>query len=142
MKRIHPRGFTLTEVMVSIVLLMAIMSLVGNVCHRVNRIWFDVDHHRVAVNELSNHLEELTAMTPDQALVALKSIEPSDSCRLTLNAPELSGEISEDSLGQRVILRINWKQPFAANPVEMSGWIVSPQQEPEPTDISNSEVEQ
>jgi len=128
-------GFTISEVIVSTVLLMTIMSLVGAVCHRVNLIWFDVNHHRVAVSELSNQLEELTTMTHDQAAVAVKSIEPSESCRQALPAPQLSGEIFEDQLGTRVLLKINWTRPNACNPIEM----ISAQQEASSGDISNSE---
>ena len=137
--RSYRGGFTMTEVLVSAVLLMTIMSLVGTVCHRVNRIWFDVDHHRVAVSELSNHLEELTAMTLDQAAVAIKSMEPSESCCQALDSPQLTGEIFEDKLGTRVVLKINWTRPIAANPVEMSGWIIPAQQEASPDDLSNSQ---
>ena len=52
-------GITVTEVIVAAVLMMTIMGLVGTVCHRVNLIWFDVNHHRVAVSELSNQLEDI-----------------------------------------------------------------------------------
>ena len=117
-------GITITEVIVSTVLMMTIMGLVGTVCHRVNLIWFDVNHHRVAVSELSNQLEELTALTLDQAAVAVKTIEPSESCRRALASPELNGEIFEDRLGSRILLKINWARAHPAKPVEMSGWII------------------
>lgn len=138
-RRDYRSGVTITEVIVSAVLMMAIMSLVGTVCHRVNLIWFDVNHHRVAVSELSNQLEELTAMTLDQAAVAVKSMEPSELCRRALTSPQLSGEISEDQLGARVVLKINWTRPNVANPIEMSGWIIPAQQEGSSDELSNSE---
>ena len=138
-QRNYRSGFTLSEVLVSTLLMMTIMSLVGTVCHRVNLIWFDVNHHRVAVSELSNQLEELTAMTLDQAAVAVKSMEPSESCRQALASPQLTGEIFEDQLGTRVLLKINWTRPNAANPIEMSGWIIPTQQEASPDEMSNSE---
>ena len=118
------RGFSVTEVLVSAVLLMTVMSLVGTACHRVNLIWFDVNHHRVAVCELSNHLEELTAMKPEQAIAAVNTLKPSAFCCQALDSPELTGEIFKDDLGSRVVLQITWKRPVAANPVTMSGWIV------------------
>ncbi len=132
-------GITVTEVIVAAVLMMTIMGLVGTVCHRVNLIWFDVNHHRVAVSELSNQLEELTSMTLDQAVTAVKTIEPSELCCRALASPELSGEILEDSLGTRVLLKINWNRPQTAKPVEMSGWIIPDQQKGGSDDISETE---
>ena len=140
--RIRRRGFTVTEILVAAVLLMTVMSLVGTVCHRVNRIWFDVDHHRVAVSELSNHLEELTAMTLDQATAAAKTIEPSSECQRSLMSPEITGEITKDQLGSRVVLQINWARPIAANPIEMSGWIIPRQEESEETQEDQSPEDQ
>lgn len=118
-------GLTMTELIVSAVLLMTVMSFVTSLCFRVNLIWSSVGHHRVAVNELSNHLEELTMMTVAEATTAIGALDASEACCRALKSPVLSGEIIEDELGSRVILRINWDRPNDGNPTELSGWIVS-----------------
>ena len=137
-------GITVTEVIISAVLLATVMSLVGTVCFRVNRVWSDVNHQRIAINELSNHLEVLTLLKPEQAADAIKSLEPSQNCSRALKSPALTGEIVEDELGSRVVLRLDWNRPTKSIPTELSGWIVSASEstnEP-PTEKSESEGDQ
>lgn len=133
-------GLTMTEIIVSVVLLATVMSLVGTLCFRVNLIWSDVDHHRVAVNELSNHMEVLTLMKPEQATTAIKSLKPSQFCSRVLKSPVLSGEILEDELGSRVVLRLDWNRPTKSLPTELSGWIIAAPNSP--TEKTESEGEQ
>jgi len=118
-------GLTMTEIIVSAVLLMTVMSFVGSICFRVNLIWSDVNHNRVAINELSNQLEVLTLLKPDQVAVAIESLEPSQACSGALKSPALTGEIIKDELGSRVILRLNWERPVESLPVELSGWVAT-----------------
>lgn len=138
-KRRH--GLTVTEIIVSAAMLATVMSFVGNLCFRVNLIWSDVNHHRIAVNELSNQLEVLTLMKPEQAATAIKSLKPSLDCSRALKSPELTGEIVEDELGWRVVLRLDWKRPNQSLPTELSGWIAAAS-EPSQTEKAEPEGEQ
>ena len=119
-------GITVVELIISAVLLVTVMSFVTTICFRINLVWKDVNHHRVAMGELSNQLEVLTRLTRQEALAAVDAIQPSSVCASSLRNPELSGELVDDDFGSRIVLRINWDRRNPSNPVELAGWIVRP----------------
>jgi len=122
--RRRPRaGTTLIELVVSAAVLMTIMSFVTTLCVRVNWVWKDIGHRRVAVGELSNQLERLTRLTPRQANQELDSLEASDLCRQTLKLPQLNGTLVDDELGFRIVLQLNWQRRYPGTPVELVGWL-------------------
>lgn len=126
------RGFTSVELVVSSVILMTVMAFVTTLSFRVGLVWKDVRHQRIAVCELANQLEVLTLLSPDQAVEAIKNLQPSDGCNRTLTSPELKAALTEDELGTRISLSINWKRRIPGKPIELSGWIIS-----KPTAIEN-----
>lgn len=117
-------GVTAVELIVSAVLLMAIMSFITTLGFRINLVWKDVNHHRIATGELSNQLEEITKMTPAEAKSAISILRPSSLCARSLPNPQLSGELIEDELGNMVVMRINWNRRNPGKPVELAGWIL------------------
>lgn len=122
----HRGGFTMVEMVVSAVLLITIMSFVTSLCFRIDLVWKDIAHHRVAVGELSNQLEEITRMSTAQARAALVSMTPSAICEQTLSSPVIVGELLEDELGNRVVLQINWERRHPGKPVELAAWLAPP----------------
>ena len=64
---IRRRGVSLLELLVSGVVLVTVMTLVTTLCIRISSVWKDVGHHRVAVAELSNHLDRLTRLDANAA---------------------------------------------------------------------------
>lgn len=119
------RGVTTIELVVSAMLLMAVMTFVTTLCFRINLVWKDIGHHRVAVGELSNQLESLQRMTPAEAQAAVESLEPSLLCRRTLRDPELEGELIADELGNRIVLQINWARRNPGQPIELAAWLAT-----------------
>lgn len=119
------RGITAAELIVSAVLLMTVMSFVTTICLRINLVWKDINHHRVAVCELSNQLEELTLLSPPEAQAAIESLQPSAICARSLRKPELAGKLIEDEFGSRIVLQIDWDRRNPGKPVELVGWIAS-----------------
>ena len=119
------QGVTLFEIIIAAIMLVTVMSFVASVCLRINFVWKDINHHRVAVNELTNQLESLTRLSTEEAKTAIDTIKASELCSRTLPNPMLSGEIIEDNIGNRVVLRLNWERPLDnPNPIELTGWIV------------------
>jgi len=118
-------GLTFIELVVSAMLLITIMSFITSICLQTSLIWKDIGHHRAAVNELSNQLERLTRLTPDEARQALGSLQPSAVCSRTLNKPQLSAELIDDNLGLRVVMQIDWKRRNPGKPVELVGWMLT-----------------
>ena len=117
------RGVTMVELVVATGLLVAVMCFVTSLCFRIDSVWKDIGYHRVAVNELSNQLELLTRLSPEEAREAIGSLAPTTVCARTLRDPTLSGEIIEDSLGVRVVLQIDWARKHPGKPVQLVGWL-------------------
>ncbi len=119
------RGIYSIELLVAAVLLMTVMTFVTTLMFRVNRVWSEIGQHRVAAMELSNQLEQLTRLTRDEATLAIKALQPSSLCKSTLPEPTLVGETSEDELGIRIELQINWQRLPPGPPLVLSGWLTT-----------------
>ncbi len=128
----------MVEMVISSLLLLTVMTFVTTLYFRINLVWKNIGHHRVAVAELSNQLESLTRLSPNEAQVAIESLEPSEYCARTLQAPELSGELLDDVLGKRIVLSLDWNRQTPGKPVELAGWLQPVEWQP---DDSNPESE-
>ena len=125
------RGVLSIELIVSTVLLMTVMTFVTSMSFRVNQIWKQIGQQRIAVGELSNQLERLTVLSPDEIQAEIADLRPSDYCARSLDQPELVGVMSDDAIGIRVELKLNWQRRYPAPPIELTGWL--------PTASSNDE---
>jgi hypothetical protein len=123
------RGFTVTEMLVSALLLTTVMSVVGPLAVRGDRLWQDARHGRLALEELSSQLDRLTCLTEDQRKAALAELAPSEYTRGALPNPKLSAETVRDQDGQRLVLQLTWKRPAAPGRMTLVGWI-DPRPEP------------
>ena len=126
------RGFAAAELIVATVLLMAAMTFFTTICFRVDRVWKDITHQRIAVNELANQLEALSLMPASEIDSELLSLRISEHCQQALNSPKLTGEAIEDGLGIRINLQIQWKRTPKRQPVELSGWLIDKNDRKEP----------
>ena len=107
----------------SMILLVSAMGLASTLIHRVNHLWSDAQNYQFAVNELSNQLQQLVPLSPDDAKDAIDAIAPSDACKDTLREPKLVGVLAEDELGSRVTLQLTWKDRGEAKPIMLSAWL-------------------
>ena len=117
-------GLVKLELLVACLLLVTTLSLALSLCHRINSVWRDVSHHRRALDELSNQMDELTRMSPEQVSAALDQLQPSPECQAGLPEPRLSGRLVPDSLGQRIELQMQWNARVASPTIRLAGWIV------------------
>jgi hypothetical protein len=116
-------GFTMIEAVVSAGLLLVVMTFVVQMTVRVDGVWKDTTHHRVALQELSNQLESLTQLSVDDARERLGNIEVSDEVQSTLHDAVLSGDFIDDEFGQRIELQLKWNHGRPSKPVRMSAWM-------------------
>lgn len=117
------RGILKTEALVAVVVLVAAINLASTMVYRINRLWIDAQGHQFAISELSNQMDGLTRLSPDQATDALESITVSQACADTLGDAELDGELVKDELGTRVVLKLSWSGRKFGDPLELSGWL-------------------
>lgn len=123
-------GTTMVECMVAAMLLVTVISFVASLTFRIGLVWKDTAHHRVAVNELSNQLERLTLLPPEEVMAALEELRPTQLASRTLSEPKLTGQWIEDEWGGRVVLRLNWRRQHEGKPVEMVGWLATIDDQP------------
>jgi len=116
-------GFTVTEMLVSALLLISVMSLVGPLAVRSDRLWQDARHGRFALEELSSQLDRLTGLPGDRLQAALAALAPSEYAREALPKPQLSGRIMRDRDGRRLVLQLTWERPAAPGHCTLVGWI-------------------
>ena len=120
-------GITSVELIISSILLITVISFVTTICFQINLVWKDIHHHRVAMGELSNQLEELTQLSRVSAEEAINDLQPSSVCVRSLRNPVLQGELTDDAFGTRIVLQINWDRRNPGKPIELVGWITSDQ---------------
>jgi prepilin-type N-terminal cleavage/methylation domain-containing protein len=117
------RGFTLTELLVAATLLVSIFSVVTPLAVRSGRIRQETHRYQIALDELSNQLDRLTAIDEKKLADALDELVPSPQAESELPSPELTAEIIDDADGRRLILRLTWDRPAGAVPLTLVGWL-------------------
>lgn len=131
-------GITAIELMVSAVSLLTIISVVSTLGVRINGVWKDIGHRRVAVCELSNQLEKLTRLPAGDLENELASLEPSEHCLRSLRNAKLQATTEADALGTRIVLSLNWDRRHPGKAVQLAAWLPMPKEpapkEPMPND--------
>ena len=124
--RISRRGTTAFEVIVSFSLLSSVLAFATPLVVRHTRLLASQRHYRLALDELSNQLERLSALAADERAAALEKIGPSDFAAEHLPGAELRGELAESDFGQRVTLRLTWDEPQRSGaPLGLTAWMSS-----------------
>jgi hypothetical protein len=132
-KRPNPRcGASSIEMFVALALVTSVLSLSAPLIVRHGRMLIAHRHYRVALDELTNQLERLTALPAAEVPTAVEQITPSPFASARLHAPKLQARIDSVEIGQRVTLTIIWDEPQRPQaPVSLAAWIVA---EPAPAD--------
>lgn len=121
-----PRGVTLVELLVAVVLMTASVGLIASMTIRIHHVWKEVSYRRVALAELNNQLEHLTRLPPQDLPQAIDNLQASKACLTMLSGVTLEGDLTDDQLGTRITLRINWQRKVPGLPLRLSGWSAQP----------------
>lgn len=130
----HRSGTTLAELLVAAALLITGLTLISKGAVQTQRIWQATRHHQLALDELANQVDRLTAMKPLERAESLASLQPSESLRAILDNPTLNGEAVSDEDGDRIVLSLHWDRVGPAIPVTLVGWIPPSPQVATPTE--------
>lgn len=119
------RGISSVEVIVAFTLLSVMLSVSTSLLVKHGRMLQAQRQYRTALDELSNQLERLTALPPDELEQAVDQLSPSAFAEQQLPGVQLEGELQQADLGRRVILRIWWDEPQRSEaPVSLAAWIL------------------
>jgi hypothetical protein len=119
------RAGTLTlELLVAFSLLTTVLAVSVPLVVRHGRILVTERHYRLALEELTNQLERLSAMPSDEVSAELERLKPSSFIAERLAGVRLEGALQAAEVGQRLTLAITWDEPQRrAAPLKLAGWI-------------------
>jgi hypothetical protein len=123
------------EVFVGLTLLTTVLSLSAPLVVRHGRMLIGHRHYRIALDELTNQLDRLTALPVDEVPAAIQQLSPSEFAAARLPGVKLQSRLESADIGQRVILTITWDEPERRKaPISLAAWIIatSPPPEDEP----------
>jgi len=122
-QRFARSGSMLMEVIVAAGLLVTSISLLatgtvtGLQLQRLER------QQVVATDELSNQLEQILALPPEDVANAAAQLKISSWALHTLPTAKLRAELIDDEYGQRVELEIQWPRSGDSKPLVAVGWL-------------------
>jgi hypothetical protein len=120
--RLRRCGTTSYEVLVAFTLLTTLLSLSLSSMVRHGRLLTTEQNYRVALDEVSNQLDRLTALPVNELPQAVKELQLTPFTAERLSGAKLVGEIAPTDIGQRVTLRLTSRAPNGPK-VTMAGWI-------------------
>jgi hypothetical protein len=130
------RGVTSIETVVAFALLASVTVVSTQLYIAHGRLLKSQRNYRLALDELSNQLESLGALPPEELSPAVEQLAVSPAALERLPGAELRGEVSNSELGQRVTLEIWWDEPNRqAAPVRLTAWAA-------PTENASEESEE
>jgi hypothetical protein len=137
-------GTTMVELIVSFSLLATIIAVVVPLTVRHGRILASARHYRIALDELSNQAERLSALPLENVADSIGAIEASQFAQERLPNAELSAQLSEpnDAGMRRAKLSIIWDEPGRRDhPLSLAIWL-APQSTAEHATESDSPNEE
>jgi hypothetical protein len=120
------------DLVVAAVLTTTLVGTLTTSAIRSIRLMKDTRDQHLALEELSNQLERLTALEDDDRSVALETLVPSDEVKHSLINAKLEAEVIEDKQGKRLLVTLNWDRDADATPKQLVGWIKVNAEDPTP----------
>jgi len=117
------RGFTVLEVVVAAVLVLALLSVTAPLIIQTGRMWQQTRHHQLAVDELAGQLDRLVSLPADRRDAALGSLTVDPDVARSLTGASLGGEVIDDDDGRRIRLRLQWQRRGDPPPIHLVAWI-------------------
>jgi hypothetical protein len=123
-------GTTLIETVVACTLLASVMLTIVPAVVRCGRLRQQSHYHRLALGELTNQMELLTALPQDQLPELMDDLQLSPAARQSLPDPELGGLIAQTQDGSQLTLRLRWNVPGRRErPLVLTTWVY-PREDP------------
>jgi hypothetical protein len=119
-------GASAIEMFVALALITSVLTLSAPLVVRHGRMLIAHRHYRIALDELTNQLEILSALPAADVPMAVEQIAPSSFATARLPGLELSAQLVDADIGQRVTLSITWGEPERRRaPVSLVAWIIA-----------------
>ena len=121
------RGTSALEVLVSFILLGGVLAMSTPLVVAHGRLLKAQRNYRLALDELSNQLDLMSALPPAELPAAVGQLTPSPLTASRLPGASLRGKLADAEGGQRVTIEIWWDEPNRqAAPLRLTAWITPP----------------
>lgn len=133
---------TLIELLVAFTLLTALLGAALPLIVRHQQLLASARTYRLALDELSNQLETLTALDAEQLPAALETLAPSPFAIERLPGAELNATLDSSRDQPRLTLSLAWDEPGRRDkPLTLVAWLDPSAQAPEekPTEEQSQE---
>lgn len=117
-------GTSSLELLVAFTLISGALAMAAPLVVAHGKLLKSQRDYRLALDELSNQLEGLTALPAAEVPQALAQIAPTEFTASKLHDVKLRGQLEATDLGQRVTLELWWDEPNRhAAPVRLAAWL-------------------
>ena len=121
---------TVTELVVAASLLVSLIGASVPLVVKSGRLWQETREHELAIDELSNQLERLTALPDADRDIAIAELKPSNTVQATLVDVRIESQTIRDKAGERLLLTIDWDRTVDAKPLSLVGWLTTKETSP------------
>jgi hypothetical protein len=129
-RRTSRAGTSTLDALVACTLLVTVVSVATPLVVRHSRLLKSQRDYRLALDELSNQMERLTALRSDELAAAVEKLTPSAFLSERIRTAKLTGELQPAEIGTRVTLKISWNESHTPKePVTLAAWVISPPRE-------------
>lgn len=129
-------GLSTLDVLVALTLLTAVLSVSTPLLMRHARLLKSQRDYRLALDELSNQLDRLTAISTRELPDEINKLAPSEFLTERIPGIRLGGELKAAGDVTRVTLRLSWPESMHHPPVSLAAWVLTP---PGATDAAEGE---
>ena len=118
------RGTTIIEFVVACSLLGSLILFVVPSAIRIGRLQRVIRQDRIAMDEVTNHLERLAKLPVSQIKQEVAGLTPSEFAVAGLPNPRIAGTVQDAEEGYRLALEISWNNPGrSVAPLTMATWL-------------------
>jgi hypothetical protein len=118
------RGILQVEIVVAAGLILAAISLVYSINHRLQLIDKETRNYQFALHEIANCLEVATTLEPDAMEKYLQDLKPSEELVMRFEGAKLESKVVEDDAGRRLELSFTCKSWADRKPLVLVGCLV------------------
>jgi hypothetical protein len=112
------------DLFVALTLLTTAMTVATPLIIRHGRLLKSQRDYRLALDELSNQLDLLTALPPGELPGAMQKLSPSEFVTQRLPGAKLIGELAPAEIGSRVTLKLSWNESqLMSAPATLAAWV-------------------
>jgi hypothetical protein len=122
---LHGRAGTGTlDALIAFTLLVTTLSVATPLVVRYDRLVKSQRDYRLAIDELSNQMERLIAISAGDLPAAIQQLTPSEFLTQRIPSAQISGELETVDGGMRVVLQLTWNELAGRRtPVSLAGWV-------------------